>query len=91
VFCECHLRGVIAPSQVSVYLEPLDLLRLARSTRGLNDILMSRHSRLIWRTARTYYPGLPGCPADLSEPEYARLVFERDCHVCMFPLVRRYQ
>ena len=73
------------PVQISAYLEPLDVLRLARSTRGLNNMLMSRNSRPIWRTARSYYPDLPDCPPDLSEPQYARLLFERDCHV-RFPL-----
>ncbi|GJJ16312.1 hypothetical protein Clacol_010609 [Clathrus columnatus] len=65
--------------EISTYLEPYDLLNLARSTRTLNGFLMSRESRPIWRMARTYYPGLPECPSDLSEPAYARLLFETDC------------
>jgi hypothetical protein len=44
-------------------------------------MLMSRDSRPIWRAARGSFPDLPPCPPDLSEPEYARLVFDRDCHV----------
>lgn len=73
--------------QISIHLEPYDLLNLARSTRVLNGWLMSRESRPIWRMARTYYPGLPECPSDLSEPAYARLLFETDCcHVgCLCP------
>jgi hypothetical protein len=72
-------------AKISRHLEPFDVLNLARSTRQLNNFLMSRESRTIWRIARTYYSGLPDCPPDLSEPAYARLLFETDsCHVSVF-------
>ncbi|KAF8507572.1 hypothetical protein BU17DRAFT_100411 [Hysterangium stoloniferum] len=75
--------------EISNHLEPIDLLHLARSTKGLNAILMSRESKPIWRSARQSYPTLPDCPPDLSEPEYARLIFEKDCHVCLAPRVMK--
>ncbi|KAF8575905.1 hypothetical protein K439DRAFT_1640951 [Ramaria rubella] len=71
--------------EISKHLEPLDLLRLARSTRGFNQMLMSHGSKPIWRTARNSIPDLPDCPPDMSEPEYARLLFEKDCHICLSP------
>ncbi|KAF8512177.1 hypothetical protein JB92DRAFT_2929793 [Gautieria morchelliformis] len=71
--------------EITAHLEPLDVLRLARSTRDFNSMLMSRSSRPIWRAARAAYPDLPPCPPDLSEPAYARLLFEKDCHACLAP------
>jgi len=77
------LMNEILTSQIAAYLEPYDVLNLARSTRDLNNFLMSADSRPVWRVARNFFPGLPDCPPDLSEPEYARLLFETDtCHVC---------
>ncbi|KAJ3767973.1 hypothetical protein FB446DRAFT_848745 [Lentinula raphanica] len=72
--------------EIFCYLEPRDLLRLARTTRDLRGILMSKSRESIWRTARGNVEGLPGLPpppADLNEPQYANLAFENYCHVCM--------
>ena len=43
---------------------------------------MDRASTFVWKTARGQVQGLPDCPADLTEPEYANLVFYPRCHVC---------
>ncbi|KAJ3770832.1 hypothetical protein FB446DRAFT_691664 [Lentinula raphanica] len=69
--------------EIFCYLEPRDLLRLARTTKDLRGILMSRSSENIWRIARGNVEGLPPCPVDLNEPQYANLLFESYCHVCM--------
>lgn len=63
------------------YLTPKDLLSLARTTKSLRAFLMSRNSRLFWKTARRNMEDLPPCPADLSEPAYANLLFDSHCHV----------
>lgn len=42
---------------------------------------MSRISRTIWKNARSNVEGLPDCPGDLSEPQYASLLFEHVCQV----------
>jgi hypothetical protein len=42
---------------------------------------MSRTSRTIWKNARSNVEGLPDCPGDLSEPQYASLLFEHVCQV----------
>jgi len=34
--------------------------------------------------ARANVEGLPDCPFDMTEPEYASLVFEPVCHVRQF-------
>lgn len=41
---------------------------------------MSKRSRGAWRLARANV-GLPDCPQELSEPEYANLVFSTECQV----------
>ncbi|KAF9071227.1 hypothetical protein BDP27DRAFT_1322563 [Rhodocollybia butyracea] len=65
------------------YLEPGDLLRLARISQELRDILMSKTSESIWYTARGNVEGLPPLPTDLNEPQYAHLLFEPYCHASL--------
>ncbi|KDR81922.1 hypothetical protein GALMADRAFT_240234 [Galerina marginata CBS 339.88] len=63
-------------------LEPLDLLHLSRTTKELRALLMSRSSMSIWKQSRSNIPGLPECPLDLTEPQYANLAFGKSCHFC---------
>ena len=44
---------------------------------------MDKSSAFVWKTARRQVNGLPDCPIDLTEPEYANLVFYARCHVRM--------
>ncbi|KAJ3729704.1 hypothetical protein C8R42DRAFT_706608 [Lentinula raphanica] len=69
--------------EIFCYLEPGDLLRLARTTRDLRDILMSKSRESIWRLARGNVEELPPRPADLNEPQYANFLFESYCHSCL--------
>ncbi|KAF9781569.1 hypothetical protein BJ322DRAFT_1076985 [Thelephora terrestris] len=62
-------------------LHPMDILHLARTSLNIRAILMSRDSAHIWATARSVV-GMPECPPDLSEPQYASLMFERTCFAC---------
>ncbi|KAF8547777.1 hypothetical protein OG21DRAFT_848516 [Imleria badia] len=65
------------------YVHPLDLLNLARTCKSLRALLMDKSSALAWKTARCQVQyDLPDCPADLTEPEYANLVFYARCHGC---------
>src|SRR6202035_3213854 len=64
------------------HMQPLDLLRLSRTTKAFRQILMRRTSVRIWRTARSRFaPDLPDCPSWMSEPQYANLLFDLHCHV----------
>ncbi|KAF9468003.1 hypothetical protein BDZ94DRAFT_1133081, partial [Collybia nuda] len=63
------------------HLHPLDVLHLARTSRGLRTILMSRSSLSVWVSAFSNVRGLPFCPSDMSEPQYANLAFDEHCHV----------
>ncbi|KAF9481490.1 hypothetical protein BDN70DRAFT_803339 [Pholiota conissans] len=62
-------------------LEPRDLLHIARTTKSLRSLLMSRSSVTVWKSARSNIFGLPDCPDDLSEPQYAALMFVKRCTV----------
>ncbi|KIK59137.1 hypothetical protein GYMLUDRAFT_44893 [Collybiopsis luxurians FD-317 M1] len=68
--------------EIFCYLDPGDLFRLARTTKDLRGILMSKSSEIVWRTARENVEGLPPRPEDLNEPQYAHLLYESYCHVC---------
>ena len=61
------------------WLHPQDLLSLARASRQLRTILMSRCFKGMWAAARRNVQGLPPPPHILSEPKYASVLFERDC------------
>ena len=43
---------------------------------------MDKSPTFVWKTARSQVEpvGLPDCPDDLTEPEYANLVFNASCH-----------
>ncbi|KAE9396287.1 hypothetical protein BT96DRAFT_1021457 [Gymnopus androsaceus JB14] len=68
--------------EIFSYLDPSDLLRLARTSNDLRGILMSKSSESIWRTARSNVEGLPPLPLDFNEPQYAHLLYEAYCHIC---------
>ncbi|KDR80012.1 hypothetical protein GALMADRAFT_242213 [Galerina marginata CBS 339.88] len=63
-------------------LEPLDLLHLTRTTKDLRALLMNRSSTSIWKQSRSNIPGMPDCPSDLSEAQYAHFMFGKSCHFC---------
>jgi hypothetical protein len=72
--------------QILSRCSPLDLLRLARTTKAFRALLMSRSSIAIWRSARQLSSDrqvidIPECPPYLSEPAYANLAFDPHCHV----------
>ncbi|KAI0700106.1 hypothetical protein BC835DRAFT_1502839 [Cytidiella melzeri] len=64
------------------HLSPKDLMNLARTSKDLRKFFMSRNTLAFWKAARLNIPGLPPCPADLSEPAYASLMFDARCHHC---------
>ncbi|KAL5501311.1 hypothetical protein ACEPAH_8571 [Sanghuangporus vaninii] len=77
VFCE-----------IANYLTPVDLLQLSRTSRSLRKFILSKSSRVIW-VACLAATGIPACPPDMSEPQYANLYFEKECHACGYPRVDR--
>ncbi|KAJ7575589.1 hypothetical protein C8J56DRAFT_974915 [Mycena floridula] len=66
-------------------LEPLDILRLSRTSKDLRSLLMRESSAFVWRKARDNVSGLPGPPNGITEAQYANLVFAGSCHHCGSP------
>ncbi|KAK1224295.1 hypothetical protein PQX77_012803 [Marasmius sp. AFHP31] len=64
------------------YLTPQDLLSLARTSKDLRNLLLSRSTVSIWKAARSNVEDLPDIPDDMSEPAYAHLCFDAQCHHC---------
>jgi hypothetical protein len=69
--------------QIFGHLNPLDLLRLARTTKQFRRVLMHRSSISVWKTARENVLNMPDCPVYWTEPYYANLAFDPHCHVCL--------
>ena len=59
----------------------MDVLNLARTSKRLRAILLSKGNRQVWRIALHAVPLLPPCPKDMSEPLYTALVFDTYCWV----------
>ncbi|KAI0737836.1 hypothetical protein C8Q80DRAFT_1211185 [Daedaleopsis nitida] len=68
--------------EIVSWLEPLDLLYLARASKYLRSLIMSKDNAALWKAARKNVPGLPDCPAILAEPRYAAVVFDQHCFAC---------
>jgi hypothetical protein len=67
--------------QIFGFLHASDLLKVARTTKTLRKLLMSRSARAIWIQALRAEPELPECPEGMTEPAWVKLVFESVCHV----------
>ncbi|KAK0458846.1 uncharacterized protein EV420DRAFT_335501 [Desarmillaria tabescens] len=68
--------------EICCFLEPRDLLHLARLNKAFRVVLMSKSSRGAWKSARTNVPGLPDPFPGMSEPAWARLAFIPECTFC---------
>ncbi|KAG8895554.1 hypothetical protein FRB99_000468 [Tulasnella sp. 403] len=69
-------------ASICEYLMPKDLRNLTLTSRRLRSLLMTREMIHIWRAARMNVVALPECPDDMSEPQYARLIFGTECYDC---------
>ncbi|KAK0421877.1 hypothetical protein EV421DRAFT_1867940 [Armillaria borealis] len=74
--------------EILSFLSPQDVLQLARSSKDLRSIFMSRSSMAIWKAARRTVE----CPSPISgfsEPAWANLLFMNTCHFCWKSVVRQ--
>ncbi|KAG8694866.1 hypothetical protein FRC08_008208 [Ceratobasidium sp. 394] len=69
-------------TDIAHFLSPGDLIALARLDRFFRNILLHSSSIKIWRQAESNVPGLPRCPFDMCEPQYAALLFSKHCTLC---------
>ncbi|KAH9482001.1 hypothetical protein JR316_0006531 [Psilocybe cubensis] len=77
--------------EIFSYTLPLDLLQLSHTCKSFRSFLMHTSARFIWKSARLNVPvpGLPDCPEDLNEAQYAALVFAPNCQFCFKKPVNR--
>jgi hypothetical protein len=68
--------------EITSQLQPLDILQLSRVSKHFRSTFASRRSRHVWVAARKNIPDMPDCPDDLTEPQYASLMFEHNCQAC---------
>ncbi|KAG8767564.1 hypothetical protein FRC12_006170 [Ceratobasidium sp. 428] len=69
-------------TEIACLLWPEDLLALAWSNKFFHGVLFQRSAVHIWQCAQSNVPGLPPCPSELNEPQYAALVFSKTCTLC---------
>ncbi|KAH7343982.1 hypothetical protein B0J17DRAFT_198352 [Rhizoctonia solani] len=74
--------------EISSFLSPKDILSLARVNKLLRKLLMQRSAKHIWRAAERNVNGLPPCPRHLTNPQYAALVFSKECSSCGITVMR---
>ncbi|RDB19805.1 hypothetical protein Hypma_012990 [Hypsizygus marmoreus] len=67
-------------SQIFGHLNPADILVLSRTSKDLRNVLMRKSAAFVWKLARANV-GLPDCPPDLNEPQFAKLLFDSLCDV----------
>ncbi|KAG7088864.1 hypothetical protein E1B28_012818 [Marasmius oreades] len=64
------------------YLDPIDILRLSRTSKGLRRILLCRSSMSVWKAARRNLK-VPDPIPSMSEPKFANFLFDPRCHFCL--------
>ncbi len=81
----CSVLSTHQVLQVMLHLSPADLLNLARTAKNFRQLLMSKRAVSIWKCARELFAGptAPPCPPDLSEPQWANLLWGGNaCQEC---------
>ncbi|KAI0686208.1 hypothetical protein C8Q76DRAFT_803966 [Earliella scabrosa] len=70
-------------AEIYAYLTPKDLVNLSRVDKDTYGYFRCAHTDIYWQRARRNVPGLPPCPAWLSEAQFASLCFEEHCQRCL--------
>lgn len=68
--------------EILSHLHPGDLLNVARTTKLFYRLMIRQSSVTIWKAALRNVPGLPECPAGMTEMGFASLMFSNHCHIC---------
>ena len=69
--------------QILTYMHLGDLLSLSRTTKAFRELVCNKDAGRFWDAAmkNSISDGLPPCPAWLSKPAYANLMYSSHCHV----------
>ena len=65
-------------AQIFSNLDPADVLSLSRTSKTLRSTLVNKSAAFVWKRARMNV-GLHFCPDDLTEVQYAKLMFDTHC------------
>lgn len=57
----------------------MDLLCLGRTNKAFRALVMHRSTKSVWKDSFALVDGVPACPEDISEPEWANLLFDGLC------------
>ncbi|KAH8806863.1 hypothetical protein DL96DRAFT_1629958 [Flagelloscypha sp. PMI_526] len=79
--------------EVFSHCEPPDLLALSRSSKDIRALLLNRAfpgTEALWASAREAIPNIPEKPDEISEPEFAALLFDKHCMECDSPKVSNF-
>ncbi|CAE6402972.1 hypothetical protein ACGC1H_001083 [Rhizoctonia solani] len=68
--------------EIAYHVHPGDLISLIRTNKFFRVMLLNKSAILIWQRALSYVPQLPPCPTGMMEPQYAALIFSKNCTLC---------
>lgn len=70
--------------QIFGFLEPADLLFLSRANKAFRKVLLSKSAVSVWKAARVNRGGVPNPMPNMSELQWAHLLFGgSQCCVCL--------
>ncbi|CAE6458747.1 unnamed protein product [Rhizoctonia solani] len=68
--------------EIAPYVDPGDLIVLIRTNKFFRAMLLDRSAAPIWQRSLDNVPDLPPCPTGMVEPQYAALIFSKNCTIC---------
>ncbi|KDN42385.1 hypothetical protein RSAG8_06876, partial [Rhizoctonia solani AG-8 WAC10335] len=68
--------------EIAPYVNPGDLISLVRTSKFFRAMLLDRSAAPLWQRSLSNIPDLPPCPTGMVEPQYAALIFTRNCTIC---------
>ncbi|KAH8836025.1 hypothetical protein DL96DRAFT_104662 [Flagelloscypha sp. PMI_526] len=71
------------------HLHPVDLLHLARSTKNLRRVILTKNALSVWRATYPSPEEIPTAPEDVPLPVWCSLIFENFCQSCLAVNVRK--
>ena len=80
-----QIKPTLSSIQILEHLHLIDLYHISRTNLSFQDILRGPSSTSIWRASYEREREIPRCPEDISELEWADLLFgKRICQVSWF-------
>ncbi|KIY64948.1 hypothetical protein CYLTODRAFT_445663 [Cylindrobasidium torrendii FP15055 ss-10] len=75
--------------EIALNCHPLDLLHLARVSKDLRAVFMTKTTKYVWTAARQKVVDMPAPWGKTSEPEWIHTCFVRICNFCWVKSVRQ--